>query len=358
MRTSGGFGVVLHAERGERLMSQPFDSAIVQVDVSCLDIAWQALIIDREAVVLRGDLDLAVALIDDGLIDTTMAELELEGLRSECLAENLMPQADAKDRHLAQERMHGFDGVADGSRIAGAVREEDAVWLELENVVRRRIARHDGNPEAGLRKMAKDVPLHAVIDGDDVPIRFDGGIKILMIVAEPFIPGERPIAWQFADDIPALHFAGGACVLHESCVVDCLGCQYAPHRATGADSSNEITGIDPFKADNVARFQERIKVRSAAIVARHPGQFTNDEPFDLHPFRLLIVVGGAIVADERIGHCDDLAAIRRVGERLLIAHHRGVEDDFAADGAGRAERSALVDSAIFECEFCGVVHNV
>ena len=42
----------------------------------------------------------------------------------------------------------------------------------------------------------------------------------------------------------------------------------------------------------------------------------------------------AVVADQRVGEGDDLAGVAGVGDRLLIAGHRGVEDDLAG-GLGR-----------------------
>ena len=56
------------------------------------------------------------------------------------------------------------------------------------------------------------------------------------------------------------------------------------------------------------------------------------------------------VADERISHRDDLAAIGRVGQDLLVTGHRGVETDFPVGGQGRAKRLAAPDAAVFQGE--------
>ena len=45
----------------------------------------------------------------------------------------------------------------------------------------------------------------------------------------------------------------------------------------------------------------------------------------------------AVVADERVGHRDDLPLVGRIGEDLLVAGHRGVEDDLARGLAAGAE---------------------
>ena len=41
--------------------------------------------------------------------------------------------------------------------------------------------------------------------------------------------------------------------------------------------------------------------------------------------------GDPVVADQRVGEDDDLAGVGGVGDRLLVAGHRGVEDDLAGD---------------------------
>ena len=58
--------------------------------------------IDGEAVVLRGDLDLAGRLVADRVIGAAVAELELEGPGAEGLAEELVAQADPEDRDAAR----------------------------------------------------------------------------------------------------------------------------------------------------------------------------------------------------------------------------------------------------------------
>ena len=67
--------------------------------------------------------------------------------------------------------------------------------------------------------------------------------------------------------------------------------------------------------------------------------------------RLEILEVDAVVADQRIGHGDDLAGVGGIGEDLLISGHRGVENDLALTGAGAAEDTACQDRAILEGEF-------
>ena len=59
-------------------------------------------------------------------------------------------------------------------------------------------------------------------------------------------------------------------------------------------------------------------------------------------------VGGvaAGIADVRIGQRDDLAAVRGIGQDLLIAAHRGVENDFADRSAFSTNGDAAKERAV------------
>ena len=86
----------------------------------------------------------------------------------------------------------------------------------------------------------------------------------------------------------------------------------------------------------------------------------DDERRDVHARRLEVarqavrvddVLGRhAVVADERVRQHEDLAAVRRIRQRLGVPDHAGVEDDLARRGLARAERVALIDGAVRERE--------
>ena len=102
VRTGRGLGVILDAEDRQALVPQSLEGLVVQVDVTGLDVGGQRGRVDGEAVVLGRDLDLAGRLVADRVVGASVAELELEGLRAEGLAEELMAQADPEDRDAAR----------------------------------------------------------------------------------------------------------------------------------------------------------------------------------------------------------------------------------------------------------------
>ena len=71
-----------------------------------------------------------------------------------------------------------------------------------------------------------------------------------------------------------------------------------------------------------------------------------------HVRRPALGIGGvhAVVADQRVGHGHDLAAVGRIGQHFLVAGHRSVETNFADTAAGGAKRFALENAPIFESE--------
>ena len=113
MRSRGRFGMVLDREDGKTAMAHALQRAIVEIDMSRLQVAGQVVQLDREAMVLRGDLDLLGALIEHGLIGAAVAEFQLVRLASQGLPEDLMAQADAEDRWwiLPDQLGHGMDGI-------------------------------------------------------------------------------------------------------------------------------------------------------------------------------------------------------------------------------------------------------
>jgi len=131
VRAGAGFGVVLHAEERQGAVAEAFESVVVEVDVGEVDFGGvEGVGIDREVVIVAGDLDLAGVVALNGMIAAVVTKLELVGFAAEGEADELMAQADAEDGCAAGELADALLRVDDGLGIAGAVGEEDAVGLE------------------------------------------------------------------------------------------------------------------------------------------------------------------------------------------------------------------------------------
>src|SRR4051812_10446455 len=84
--------------------------------------------------VLGGDLDRARREILHGLVHAAVAELELVRLSADGEGEELVAETNPEERALSEQSLHGVDGVGHGRGIAWAVRYEDAVGGEIEDL--------------------------------------------------------------------------------------------------------------------------------------------------------------------------------------------------------------------------------
>ena len=135
-----------------------------------------------------------------------------------------------------------------------------------------------------------------------------------------------------------------------------VGREHRPHRAGRAQAADEGAGVDAGQAGDAVFLQVLVERAVGAVVRVGRRQLLDDEAGDVGAGALAVVGVDAVVADQGVGHRDDLALVRRVGERLLVAVHRGVEDRLGlARHAGRAERAAGEDRAVLQREGGGRV---
>src|SRR5258705_4597841 len=92
--------MVLHGEHRLAGMAEPFDRAVIKVEMGHLDVGRQRARIDGESVILRGDFHLARLELLDRMVRAAMAELQLERLSADGEAEDLVTQADAEGRYI------------------------------------------------------------------------------------------------------------------------------------------------------------------------------------------------------------------------------------------------------------------
>src|SRR5690606_18507264 len=101
-----------------------------------------------------------------------MAELHLHRLRPGGEPEQLVPEADAELRDADLDELPDrLDRVRARLRVSGAVRQENAVRVELERLLGRRRRGHDRDPAIVVREEPQDIALHAEVVRDDVEAR-------------------------------------------------------------------------------------------------------------------------------------------------------------------------------------------
>src|SRR5260370_27803169 len=90
--------MILDTKDGFVFVSHSLDGLVVQVDAVDRDLRRQACRFDCEAMVLRGDLDFAGFEVLDGLIGAAMAKFQFESLAPKGLPQDLVTEANPKDR--------------------------------------------------------------------------------------------------------------------------------------------------------------------------------------------------------------------------------------------------------------------
>ena len=80
--------------------------------------------------------------------------------------------------------------------------------------------------------------------------------------------------------------------------------------------------------------------------------FFDDKTFRLDPPGFHILRINAVVADQGVGHGDDLAFIGRIGEDFLVTGHGGVKHHLPRGLTRPGKRAAGEHQAVFQCEKC------
>ena len=77
-----------------------------------------------------------------------------------------MAEANPENRHPARELAHGLGGVIEGLRVAGTIREKNAVRLESQHLLRARLGRHHDDAAAAVHQPPQNVLFDSVIECD------------------------------------------------------------------------------------------------------------------------------------------------------------------------------------------------
>src|SRR5207244_13377093 len=101
-------GMELNGEEWAFPVSHALDRAVVQIPVRHLELrTWEGVAIDREAVVLRRDVDAPRAEVFDGLVPAAVPEFQFERRPTEGEGQQLVAEADPEDRDTAREFLRG-----------------------------------------------------------------------------------------------------------------------------------------------------------------------------------------------------------------------------------------------------------
>src|SRR6185369_11743228 len=158
MRPGRRFRMILHAEQRERTVTEPFVGAIVQIDVRDLNIgSVQRIWIDREAMILRRNLNRIRPQILYGVVSAAVSELQLIRLPSQRVSEQLVTQTNPKYRFLAEQVLNRIDRIPNRRRIAGTVGKKNAIGIHLQHFIGGKIGWHNGQAASVGGKPSEDI---------------------------------------------------------------------------------------------------------------------------------------------------------------------------------------------------------
>mmetsp|Transcript_53303 Transcript_53303/g.125259 ORF Transcript_53303/g.125259 Transcript_53303/m.125259 type:complete len:315 (-) Transcript_53303:5901-6845(-) len=291
MRAGAGFRVPLEAERRLVSAGDALQRAVEQADVSGAQVGRQRVGVHRETVVLAGDADAATVQVLDRMVGAVVAELHLEGLGARGQRQDLMPEADAKDRYAGLDQLGGrLDRVVAGLRVTRAVGQEHAIRLQPEDFAGRRLGGHDGHLAAALGQHAQDVVLDPEVVGHDVELR--RGLRAVAAAELPF--GLRP----------GLHLG----------TADDLGKVETSHRGRSLRSGQRL--IDVGLGHGFSRRQSQDAAVLGAGGAQHAGQAPGVQAGDGHR-ALFAQIGIQRLARAEVGRTDRQILDHQAGRKHL-----------------------------------------
>ena len=276
-----------------------------------------------------------------------------------------MTQANAKDRHLADQLLHLLVGLHHGIRVTGAVRQKDAVGIHVEHLTRGRIPRHDSKVAAGTDEALQDAALDAAVVGDHVVAGRSGRGK-RKVMRSGQVGSCKLVRCGAAHGLDqVLAHQRGCCgkTLGKLIDVEDLGRDNAHLGTVVTQVAHQGAGIDALDGDDAVSTQILRHADSRAPVGRRGAHVANDHAAHGRSAcgasgvagegRLDVGLVDAVVADLRISHGYDLAGIARVGHDFKVALERGVEADFAGRGALGAACTSIKNGPILKVQDAG-----
>ena len=248
-----------------------------------------------------------------------------------------MAHADAEDRQFAAQLPDQLDHGRHVLRVAGTVRQHDAVGTEGHDLLQRRVERHDRHVAAHAVQLADDIVLDAAVDRHHV-VFVVGDARhpaFLAAHARNHVVGKDVLA-HFAERLFEGRIRAGDNHL--------LG-------AFVTDDARQGAGVHAPDRGNVMLLEDLVQGLRVAEVARRVVVLAHDHAADGRSLRFVILVGHTVITDQRIGHHDHLVRVGGVGHNLLIPHHRGIEDDLVNDLAVGAEAVAVKLTAVLQDHF-------
>src|SRR6202041_2847368 len=106
------------------------------------------------------DLDLAALQLLHRMISAMVSKLQLESFSAERNADELMSEADAKDRHSSHQPPNAVHGIRARLGIARTIRQKHSIGLQGHHTFRQRLRRDYCHPAALTAQLPQNILLN------------------------------------------------------------------------------------------------------------------------------------------------------------------------------------------------------
>ena len=226
-------------------------------------------------------------------------------------------------------------GIGQDSGIPRPIGEEKPVGIQCQRGLGGGRCRHNHDAESVAPEETENVPLHTEIIQDNQRFATTSGSDSRTAECTVGIPLVNPGGGHLTDQIQLVKGRGTSRGGNSLQGITSIGGKAGAHGTLRAKMAGQGTGIHTGNRRDSMGDQVGTEILNGSPVARNPGEFLQHKAPDLGNPAFNILGGRSIVADQRVGHGDDLATVRRIREDFLIAAHARVE----ADLSDRTQRS-------------------
>ena len=273
----------------------------------------------------------------DGLIAAAMAELHLIGLCPKGEREQLVPEADAKDRLLSRHLLNLRDNLRHILRVSRPVGQKNAVGIQRKHLLGTRVRRQHRD----LRTKAIDILQNAALDAE---VQRGNMRRVLLIRLHDIDFGRCNHCHEIARQLLRLQCSD---LIRLRAVRD----DHALHRAGGADMACHRSRVYVIKARNLAL---RKKINQALLglpIIRRIAELTDDKAAHKGAAGLHKFLCRAIVPNQRVGHRENLSAERRVGQTFLIPCHGRRKDNLPHRLCAAVQQLSRIGRTVLQNQF-------
>mmetsp|Transcript_42298 Transcript_42298/g.106708 ORF Transcript_42298/g.106708 Transcript_42298/m.106708 type:complete len:345 (-) Transcript_42298:323-1357(-) len=309
---------------------------------------WQRSRIHRKTVILHREMTAATLHINTGLVMTTVTKRKFVGSRTNSQCQELVSETHTHDRanlrtlllslraDKCPDVLHRFSGL---HRIARSITQEKTIELQLGKVI---IPGHDVDTTATFEKGAQLVEFHAAVDGQHGDIRILGAVETRL--------GTRHFGHQVALVRVLGYHLGGRCVFVQ---------HTAEQRSIVTNLFDDGARIHMTDRRHVVLLEPGSQGLDCIPVTERIRVIGHDQASHMDTRGLKVLQDAklvrfnrrdAIVSDVWIGQHKNLTSVRRIGERLDVAHHTCLEDTLSTSTDGSAKRATFVGETIGQME--------